>query len=455
MFESLTQRLSGTIERLRGRGRLTEENIREATREVRIALLEADVALPVVQALIERIKVRAVGQEVLKSLTPGQALIKVVRDELTAVMGSQAADLNLNVPAPAVILMAGLQGAGKTTTVAKLAKHLKERRKKKVMVVSADVYRPAAIEQLKTLAEQVDVLFFASSADQKPEAIVRAAIDDARKSYVDVLIVDTAGRTSIDEAMMAEIKALHAAVSPVETLFVVDSMTGQDAAVTAKHFSEALPLTGVVLTKTDGDARGGAALSVRYITGRPIKFIGVGEKPDGLDVFHPDRVASRILDMGDVLSLVEQVEQQVDKDKAQKLAEKVAKGKKFDLNDMKDQLEQMQNMGGLHGLMDKLPGMGQIPEAVKNQVTGKEVPRMVAIINSMTKKERRNPALLNGSRRARIAKGSGMTPADVNKLMKQFQQMEKMMSKLSGGGMKGLMRGMKGMMGGRGGMPFR
>ena len=455
MFESLTQRLSGTIERLRGRGRLTEENIRESMREVRIALLEADVALPVVQALIERIKVRAVGQEVLKSLTPGQALIKVVRDELTTVMGSQAADLNLNVPAPAVILMAGLQGAGKTTTVGKLAKHLKERRKKKVMVVSADVYRPAAIEQLKQLAEQVDVLFFASDASQKPVDIVRAAIADAKKSYVDVLLVDTAGRLAIDEAMMSEIKALHAAVNPVETLFVVDSMTGQDAATTAKAFSEALPLTGVVLTKTDGDARGGAALSVRYVTGRPIKFIGVGEKPDGLDVFHPDRVASRILDMGDVLSLVEQVEQQVDKDKAQKLAEKVAKGKKFDLNDMKDQLEQMQNMGGLHGLMDKLPGMGQIPEAVKNQVTGKEVPRMVAIINSMTKKERRNPALLNGSRRARIAKGAGLTPADVNKLMKQYQQMEKMMSKLSGGGMKGLMRGMKGMMGGRGGMPFR
>lgn len=456
MFESLTQRLSGTIERLRGRGRLTEENIREATREVRVALLEADVALPVVQALIERIKVRAVGQEVLKSLTPGQALIKVVRDELAAVMGSAASDLNLNVPAPAVILMAGLQGAGKTTTVGKLAKHLKEKRKKKVMVVSADVYRPAAIEQLKTLAQQVDVLFFPSDPSQKPEAIVRAAIDDAKKSYVDVLIVDTAGRLAIDEAMMAEIKALHAAVNPVETLFVVDAMTGQDAAATAKAFSEALPLTGVVLTKTDGDARGGAALSVRYITGRPIKFVGVGEKPDGLDVFHPDRAAGRILDMGDVLSLVEQVEQQVDKDKAQKLAEKVAKGKKFDLNDMKDQLEQMQNMGGLHGLMDKLPGMGQIPDAVKNQVTGKEVPRMVAIINSMTKKERRNPALLNGSRRARIARGAGLTPADVNKLMKQYQQMEKMMSKLSAGGMKGLMRGMKGMMGGRGGgMPFR
>lgn len=455
MFESLTQRLSGTIERLRGRGRLTEENIRESLREVRIALLEADVALPVVQALIERIKVRAVGQEVLKSLTPGQALIKVVRDELTAVMGSQAADLNLNVPAPAVILMAGLQGAGKTTTVGKLAKHLRERRKKKVMVVSADVYRPAAIEQLRQLAEQVEVLFFPSSASQKPEEIVRAAIADAKKSFVDVLLVDTAGRLAIDEAMMSEIKALHAAVAPVETLFVVDSMTGQDAATTAKAFAEALPLTGVVLTKTDGDARGGAALSVRYVTGRPIKFIGVGEKPDGLDVFHPDRVASRILDMGDVLSLVEQVEQQVDKDKAQKLAEKVAKGKKFDLNDMKDQLEQMQNMGGLHGLMDKLPGMGQIPDTVKNQITGKEVPRMVAIINSMTKKERRNPTLLNGSRRARIAKGAGLTPADVNKLMKQYQQMEKMMSKLSGGGMKGLMRGMRGMMGGRGGMPFR
>jgi signal recognition particle subunit SRP54 len=455
MFESLTQRLSGTIERLRGRGRLSEDNIRESLREVRIALLEADVALPVVQALIERIKVRAVGQEVLKSLTPGQALIKVVRDELTTVMGAQTSDLNLNVPSPAVILMAGLQGAGKTTTVGKLAKHLKERRKKKVMVVSADVYRPAAIAQLQTLAQQVDVIFFPSDLTQEPEAIVRAAIADARKSFVDVLIVDTAGRTSIDEAMMAEIKTLHGAVNPVETLFVVDAMTGQDAAVTAKHFSEALPLTGVVLTKTDGDARGGAALSVRYITGRPIKFIGVSEKPDGLDVFHPDRIASRILDMGDVLSLVEQVEQQVDKDKAQKLAEKVAKGKKFDLNDMRDQLEQMQNMGGLSGLMDKLPGVGKLPDDVKNQITGKEVPRMIAIINSMTKKERRNPALLNGSRRARIARGSGMTPADVNKLMKQFQQMEKMMSKLSSGGMKGLMRGMKGMMGGRGGMPFR
>ncbi len=458
MFESLTQRLSGTIERLRGRGRLSEENIRETVREVRIALLEADVALPVVQALIERIKVRAVGQEVLKSLTPGQALIKVVRDELTTVMGSASSDLNLNVPAPAVILMAGLQGAGKTTTVGKLAKHLKERRKKKVMVVSADVYRPAAIEQLRTLAQQVDVLFFPSEAGQKPEDIVRAAIADARKSFADVLIVDTAGRLAIDEAMMAEIKAVHAVANPAETLFVVDSMTGQDAATTAKAFSEALPLTGVVLTKTDGDARGGAALSVRYVTGRPIKFIGTGEKTDGLDVFHPERVANRILDMGDVLSLVEQVEQSVDKEKAQKLAEKVMKGKKFDLNDMRDQLDQMQNMGGIGGLMDKLPGLGNIPDHVKQQVTaGKEVPRMIAIINSMTKKERRNPALLNGSRRARIARGSGTTPADVNKVLKQYQQMEKMMGKLKGGGMKGMMRGLQGMMGGgmRGGMPFR
>jgi signal recognition particle subunit SRP54 len=455
MFESLTQRLSGTVERLRGRGRLTDSNISEAVREVRIALLEADVALPVVQALIQRIKVRAVGQEVMRSLTPGQVLVRIVRDELTAVMGSQASELNFNVPAPAVILMAGLQGAGKTTTVAKLAKHLKDKRKKKVMVVSADVYRPAAIEQLQTLAGQVDAMFFPSDASQKPEAIVRAAIDAARKSFVDVLIVDTAGRTSIDDAMMAEIKALHAAVNPVETLFVVDSMTGQDAAVTAKHFGEALPLTGVVLTKTDGDARGGAALSVRYITGKPIKFIGTGEKTDGLDVFHPERVASRILDMGDVLSLVEQVEQGVDQDKARKLAEKVAKGKKFDLNDMRDQLEQMQNMGGLSGLMDKLPGVGALPDHVKQQVTGKEVPRMIAIINSMTKKERRNPDLLNGSRRARVARGSGLTPADVNKMLKQYQQMEKMMGKLGRGGMKGMMRGLSGMMGGRGGMPMR
>ncbi len=450
MFESLTQRLSGTLQRLRGRGRLSEENIRESLREVRVALLEADVALPVVQALIERIKVRAVGQEVLQSLTPGQALIKVVRDEMTLVMGGQGAELSLAQQPPAVILMAGLQGAGKTTTVGKLAKHLKERRKKKVMVVSCDVYRPAAIAQLQTLAGQVGALFHPSETGQNPVDIARAAIDAAKRNVVDVLIVDTAGRLAIDAEMMAEIKALHAAVDPVETLFVVDAMTGQDAANTAKAFAEALPLTGVVLTKTDGDARGGAALSVRYITGKPIKFVGVGEKPDGLDVFHPDRAASRILDMGDVLSLVEEVERSVDKDKAAKLAEKVAKGKRFDLNDLRDQMLQMQNMGGLAGLMDKLPGMGQIPDSVKAQVTGKEVPRMIAIINSMTPKERRNPDLLNGSRKARIAKGSGTSPAQVNQVYKQWQQMEKMMSKLSRGGMKGMLRGMQGMMGGRG-----
>ncbi|MGQ0799577.1 MAG: signal recognition particle protein [Pseudomarimonas sp.] len=449
MFESLSQRLSTTVNRLRGRGRLSEENIREALREVRVALLEADVALPVVQALIERIKIRAVGQEVLKSLTPGQSLIKVVRDELTTLMGSAANDLNLNVPAPAVILMAGLQGAGKTTTVGKLARLLRERRKKKVMVVSCDVYRPAAIAQLETVANQVGALFHPSTPDQQPVDIARAAIDSARKNFVDVLLVDTAGRLAIDAAMMAEIQALHTAINPVETLFVVDAMSGQDAAITARAFSDALPLTGVVLTKTDGDARGGAALSVRYVTGRPIKFIGTSEKMDGLDVFHPDRIASRILDMVDELTMVEEVERNVDQEKAAKLAEKVIKGKKFDLNDMKDQLEQMQNMGGLSSLLDKLPGMGQIPESVKSRVNDRDVLRLVAIINSMTKKERRFPATLNGSRRARIARGSGTTPADVNRLMKQFQQMEKMMSKLSGGGIKGMMRGMQGMLGGR------
>ncbi len=451
MFESLSQRLSSTVERLRGRGRLTESNIREALREVRVALLEADVALPVVQALIQRVQVRAIGQEVLKSLTPGQALIKVVRDELTAVMGTANADLNLAAAPPAVILMAGLQGAGKTTTVAKLARFLRERRKKKVMVVSCDVYRPAAIEQLRTLAEQVDVLFHPSSGTDQPIAIARAAIDAARKNFADVLIVDTAGRLHVDAAMMDEIKALHAALDPVETLFVVDAMTGQDAANTAKAFSEALPLTGVVLTKTDGDARGGAALSVRYITGRPVKFMGAGEKPDALEPFHPDRVAQRILGMGDVLSLVEEVERKVDQEKAQKLAEKVIKGKRFDLNDMKDQLEQMVNMGGMSSLLEKLPGVNALPDQVKSKVNDKEVHRMIAIINSMTKKERRHPDLLNGSRRARIARGAGQQPADVNRLLKQYQQMEKMMAKLGSGGIKGLMRQMKGAMRGMGG----
>jgi signal recognition particle subunit SRP54 len=446
MFESLSQRLSSTIERLRGRARLTEANIRESLREVRIALLEADVALPVVQALIQRVQVRAVGQEVLKSLTPGQALVKVVRDELTAVMGTANADLNLAAAPPAVVLMAGLQGAGKTTTVAKLAKFLKERKKKKVMVVSCDVYRPAAIEQLRLLAEQVDVLFHPSAGDQSPVAIAKSAVDAAKKNFADVLLVDTAGRLAIDQQMMDEIKALHAALNPIETLFVVDAMTGQDAATTAKAFAEALPLTGVVLTKTDGDARGGAALSVRYVTGRPIKFLGMSEKPDGLDAFYPDRIAQRILGMGDVLSLVEQVEQNVDKEKAQKLAEKVMKGKRFDMNDMRDQLSQMLNMGGLASLMDKLPGVGSLPDAVKSKVNDKEIHRMVAIINSMTKKERRHPDLLNGSRKAREAPRSGMQPADVNRLLKQYMQMEKMMSKMANGGIKGLMRQLGGAM---------
>jgi signal recognition particle subunit SRP54 len=462
MFESLSSRLSTTIDRLRGRARLTEANIRESLREVRIALLEADVALPVVQALIQRIQVRAVGQEVLKSLTPGQSLVKVVRDELTAVMGTANTDLNLNTAPPAIVLMAGLQGAGKTTTVAKLGKFLKDRKKKKVMVVSADVYRPAAIEQLRVLAEQVEVLFHPSSSDQDPVAIAKSALDAAKKNFADVLIVDTAGRLAIDAEMMAEIKKLQAALNPIETLFVVDSMTGQDAATTAKAFSEALPLTGVVLTKTDGDARGGAALSVRYITGRPIKFIGVSEKPDGLDAFYPDRIAQRILGMGDVLSLVEQVEQNVDKEKAQKLAEKVIKGKRFDMNDMRDQMQQVISMGGAASMMDKLPGMGGLSENMKAQVNDKSVSRMIAIINSMTKKERRHPDLLNGSRKARIARGSGTQPADVNRLLKQYMTMEKMMSKLSAGGIKGLMRqmgaAMKGMGGGGlppGGMPGR
>ncbi|HET9033530.1 MAG TPA: signal recognition particle protein [Dokdonella sp.] len=451
MFESLSQRLSSTVDRLRGRGRLTEANIRESMREVRIALLEADVALPVVQALIQRVQVRAIGQEVMRSLTPGQALIKVVRDELTVVMGTANADLNLAAAPPAIVLVAGLQGAGKTTTVAKLARFLRERKKKKVMVVSCDVYRPAAIEQLRTLATQVEVLFHPSTAEQSPVAIAAAALDAAKKNFADVLIVDTAGRLHVDTEMMDEIKALHASLNPVETLFVVDAMTGQDAANTAKAFADALPLTGVVLTKTDGDARGGAALSVRYITGRPIKFVGAGEKTDALEPFHPDRLAQRILGMGDVLSLVEEVERKVDQEQAQKLAEKVMKGKRFDLNDMKSQLDQMVNMGGMASLMDKLPGMGGMSEQVKSKVNDKQVHHMIAIINSMTAKERRHPDLLKGSRRARVARGSGQQPADVNRLLKQYQQMQKMMSKLGSGGMKGMMRQMKGAMRGMGG----
>ncbi len=456
MFENLSKRLSDTINKLRGRGRLSEENIREALREVRIALLEADVALPVVQALIERVKARAIGQEVLQSLSPGQTLIKIVNDELVAVMGARNEDLNLNCPAPAVILMAGLQGSGKTTTTGKLARLLRERKKKRVMVVSCDVYRPAAIEQLKTVAGQVEATFFESTPEQRPLDIARAALEAAKRSLADVLIVDTAGRLAIDQAMMTEVAELHRALQPIETLFVVDSMTGQDAANTAKAFAEALPLTGVILTKTDGDARGGAALSVRYLTGRPIKFMGAGEKLDALEPFHPDRVASRILGMGDVMSLIEDVTRKADQDTMEKLAKKVVSGKKFDLSDMRDQLQQMQGMGGMAQLMDKMPMLPKIddPSAV-GAMGDKEVRKMIAIINSMTKKERRFPDLLNGSRRARIAKGSGTHPSDVNKLMKQYMTMEKMMKKLSGGGMRGMLRALKGLGGGGGfgGMP--
>ncbi len=446
MFDNLTDRLTGTIKRLRGQGRLSEDNIKDALREVRMALLEADVALPVVKEFIEKVRERAVGQEVLQSLTPGQALVKVVNEELVALMGEACDELQLNAQPPAVVLMAGLQGSGKTTSTAKLARWLKERRKKSVMVASCDVYRPAAIEQLKTLAGEVGAQFFPSSGDQDPVAIASAALEQARKQHVDVLIVDTAGRLHIDEQMMDEIQRIHNAVQPVETLFVVDSMTGQDAANTARAFHEALPLSGVILTKADGDARGGAALSIRAITGKPIKFLGVGEKTDALEPFHPDRVASRILGMGDILSLVEEVERKVDKEKATRLAKKLHKGKRFDLADFHDQLEQMAGMGGLGGLIDKLPGMSQLPDNVRNQVNDKDMDRMLAIIRSMTLKERAFPDIIKGSRRRRIAAGSGTQVQDVNRLLKQFTQMQKMMKKMSKGGMKNMMRGMRGKM---------
>ena len=442
MFENLSERLSQTLHSIGGRGRLTEDNIKETLREVRMALLEADVALPVVKDFIGKVKERAVGTEVNKSLTPGQVFVKIVQSELEAAMGEANAPLQLNTQPPAVILMAGLQGAGKTTSVGKLAKYLTERQKKKVMVVSADVYRPAAIKQLETLAEQVGVEFFPSSTDQKP--VDNAAIAQARKQFIDVVLVDTAGRLAIDEDMMQEIQQLHSAINPVETLFVVDAMTGQDAANTAKAFSEALPLTGVILTKTDGDARGGAALSIRHITGKPIKFLGVGEKNDALEPFHPDRVASRILGMGDMLSLIEEVEQKVDKEKAEKVAKKVMKKGQFSLEDFRDQLVQMREMGGMMGLMTKMPGMGKMTEQMKGQMDDKMTLRMEAIINSMTPKERTRPDVIKGSRKRRIAAGSGTQVQDVNKLLKQFTQMQKMMKKMKGGGMQKMMRGMGG-----------
>jgi signal recognition particle subunit SRP54 len=443
MFDSLTERLSTTLKRLRGEARLTEENISDTLREIRRALLEADVALPVVRALTDAVRERALGQDVLHSLTPGQALVKVVHDQLVQTMGAATEGLSLNVQPPAVILMAGLQGSGKTTTTGKLARWLKERAAKKVIVVSCDVYRPAAIDQLKTVARDVQVDFYPSDPSESPIEIARAAVVQARTQFKDILIVDTAGRLHVDAYMMEEVRALHTALEPAETLFVVDSMTGQDAAKSAQAFNDALPLTGVILTKADGDARGGAALSVRHITGKPIKFIGTGEKSTALEPFHPERIASRILGMGDVLSLVEEAQYKVDRDQAARLAKKLQTGKSFNFEDLRAQLEQMQNMGGITGLLDKLPGMG-LPQNAKGQANDGEVKRMMAIIDSMTFKERRFPELIKGSRKRRIANGSGTQVQEVNRLLKQQIQMRKMMKKFSKGGMAKMLRGMKG-----------
>lgn len=453
MFDNLSERLAATVKTLRGQGRLTDDNIKDTLRDVRMALLEADVALPVVREFIDHVRQQAIGQGVMQSLTPGQALVKIVQTELIGIMGEVCVELDLSTRPPAVILMAGLQGSGKTTSVAKLSRWLKENQAKSVLVTSADIYRPAAIEQLKTLAAEVGVEFFPSDPSQDPVTIAHGALQQARTQSTDVVIIDTAGRLHIDAAMMDEIKRLHEAVNPVETLFVVDSMTGQDAANSAKAFNDALPLTGVILTKTDGDARGGAALSIRHITGKPIKFLGVGEKMTALETFHPDRIASRILGMGDVLSLIEEVDRKVDHKQAEKLANKLKKGKGFDLEDFRVQLQQMQSMGGLSALMDKIPGMPNVSDAVKNKVNDSQMQRHEAIINSMTPKERRFPNVIKGSRKRRIAAGSGTQVQDVNRLLKQFTQMQKMMKKVSKGGMGKLMRGMKGRMP-PGGMPF-
>jgi signal recognition particle subunit SRP54 len=442
MFDNLTRRLTDTVQGLRGRGRLTDESVAEALREVRIALLEADVALPVVKEFIGQVRERALGREVLRSLTPGQALVKVVHEELVRVMGEENESLDLSVAPPAVVLVAGLQGSGKTTTCAKLARYLIDERKKKVMLVSCDVYRPAAIDQLRTLSREVGAEFVPSSAAEQPVEIARGAVSAARRKFMDVLIVDSAGRLHIDERMMEEIRAVHTAVAPHETLFVVDSMTGQDAANTARAFDEALALTGVILTKTDGDARGGAALSVRRITGKPIKFMGTGEKTDALQPFHPDRIASRILGMGDVLSLVEEVQRTVDQEQAERLARKIRRGRGFNLEDFRSQLEQMQTLGGVGGLADKLPGMDTLPDAVRSRVDDRVTRRMIAIINSMTPQERRFPDVIRGSRKKRIAHGSGTSIQDVNRVLKQFGQMQRMMKKFGKGGVAKMMRQM-------------
>lgn len=452
MFENLSDRLSRTLRNISGKGRLTEDNIKDTLREVRMALLEADVALPVVREFINQVKERALGVEVNKSLTPGQEFIKIVQAELEKAMGEANETLNLATQPPAVILMAGLQGAGKTTSVGKLAKFLQQRHKKKVMVVSADVYRPAAIKQLETLAQTVNATFFPSDASQNPVEIAKAALAEAKLKFFDVLIVDTAGRLHVDEEMMNEIKQIHQVLNPVETLFTVDAMTGQDAANTAKAFNEALPLTGVILTKVDGDARGGAALSIRQITGKPIKFLGMGEKTDALEPFYPDRIASRILGMGDVLSLIEDLQRNVDQEKAERMAQKFKKGDEFTLEDFREQLLEMKKMGGMMSMLDKLPGMQNLPDQVKNQVDDKMFHRMEAMINSMTFKERQNPAIIKGSRKRRIAAGSGTQVQDLNRMLKQFEEMQRMMKKMRKGGMAKMMRGMKGLMGGLGGM---
>lgn len=451
MASALSDKLSRLVKQMRGQARITEENVQEMLREVRMALLEADVALPVVRDFVARVKEKALGQEVVGSLNPGQALVGIVHKELVATMGTGVSDINLAAQPPAVILMAGLQGAGKTTTTAKLAKHLIEKRKKKVLTVSGDVYRPAAIEQLKTVTKQAGAEWFPSTPEQKPVDIARAAIDHARKNYFDVLLVDTAGRLAIDEAMMREIKELHAAVNPVETLFVVDAMQGQDAVNTAKAFKEALPLTGIVLTKLDGDSRGGAALSVRQITGAPIKFAGVSEKIDGLEVFDAERHAGRILGMGDIVALVEQVQAGVDVEAAQKLAAKVKSGEGFDLNDFLAQLQQMKQMGGLSQLMDKLPVQMQAKAGqVDMDKAERDVRRKEGIICSMTPLERRKPELIKATRKRRIAAGAGVHVQEVNRLLNEFEQMQQMMKKMKGGG---LMKMMKRLGGGKGGMP--
>ena len=447
MFDSLSERLSGALRSLTGKSTLKDNNIQEALGDVRRALLEADVALSVVKDFTERVRLRAVGQEVSKSLTPGQAFIKLVQSELQSTMGSANESLDLKAVPPAVILVAGLQGAGKTTSVAKLARLLKEEEKKSVLVVSADTYRPAAAQQLNALVTNTGVNVFESVKNRLPVEIVREALLEAKRKFFDVLIVDTAGRLGVDQEMMTEIKALHAELNPIETLFVVDAMTGQDAAITAKAFGDVLPLTGVVLTKADGDARGGAALSVKHITGKPIKFMGVGEKTDALEPFHPDRIASRILGMGDILSLIEEAEKKLDKQKSEKLARKIKRGKGFDLEDFKEQLKQMQSMGGVSTIMDKMPGMGSLPPGASGMVDDSHFRQMEAIINSMTMKERSNPDVLNGSRKKRITAGSGTQIQDLNRLLKQHKQMQRVMKKMKGGKLANMMRGLGGMQG--------